>query len=156
MSIVVREAGLDDAASVAALAHALVCEISPPGSKQPDLGRYGSAAADLLARQEGYWALLAEDSEGATLGLITLNECAAIYAGGLFGEIAELYVPPAQRSKGIAAALIEEAIAFARQRGWPRLEVGAPALPDWQRTVDFYRKQGFIDVGPRLKRLVEP
>lgn len=38
----------------------------------------------------------------------------------------------------------------ARGRGWPLLEVGAPAVPKRQRTVDFYLRRGFSIVGPRL------
>jgi hypothetical protein len=30
------------------------------------------------------------------------------------------------------------------------LEVGAPDVPRWQRTVDFYKRNGFKEVGPRL------
>ncbi len=32
------------------------------------------------------------------------------------------------------------------------LEVGAPSVPKWQRTVDFYLRNGFEEVGPRLYR----
>ena len=30
------------------------------------------------------------------------------------------------------------------------IEVGAPDLPRWQRTVDFYKRYGFTEIGPRL------
>lgn len=81
-----------------------------------------------------------------------LNECAAIYAGGVFGEISELYVAPELRSRGIAGALIQEAIDLARTRKWNRLEVGAPNQPEWKRTFDFYVREGFNEVGPRLRK----
>lgn len=29
-------------------------------------------------------------------------------------------------------------------------EVGAPAVPRFQRTVNFYVRNGFVEVGPRL------
>ena len=35
-----------------------------------------------------------------------------------------------------------------------RVEVGAPDVPRWQRTVNFYLKEGFVEVGPRLKYLL--
>lgn len=69
--------------------------------------------------------------------------------------IVELYIAPTYRSQGVGALLLDRAIAFARTRGWSRLEVGAPDQPRWSRTVDFYRRQGFVEVGPRLKRAVE-
>ena len=88
------------------------------------------------------------------LGVIILNECAAIYAGGRFGEISELYVAPPARSKGVARALLQAAQAEAERRDWKRLEVGAPSQPEWRRSFEFYCREGFEEVGPRLRRLV--
>jgi len=86
---------------------------------------------------------------------MTLNECAAIYAGGKFGEISELYVCPEMRSKGIARQFLDHAQIEAVDRGWKRIEVGAPGQPEWQRTLNFYLHNGFEEVGPRLRRLVQ-
>ena len=58
---------------------------------------------------------------------------------------------PDGRSKNVGARLTEVAAAFGRKRKWPFIEVGAPSVPAWQRTVDFYRKRGFEEVGPRLR-----
>ena len=41
---------------------------------------------------------------------------------------------------------------FSISKGWQFLEVGAPGLPRWQRTVDFYLGNGFSVIGPRLER----
>ena len=49
------------------------------------------------------------------VGVVTLNECAAIYSGGRFGEISELYVVPDYRSKGVGAMLMEAAVALGRE-----------------------------------------
>lgn len=88
------------------------------------------------------------------VGLLMLNECAAIYAGGRFGEISELYVEPEFRSDGVAAKLIEDAVRLGQGRNWNRLEVGAPDQPVWKRTFDFYLRNGFAEVGPRLRKLI--
>ena len=154
MSIVLRLAIREDAATVAHLIHALVGELDPGRADAALLAHYMDAAAAHVGRDAGYWAFLAEAPENGAVGLITLNECTAIYAGGCFGEIPELYIAPAYRSQGLGALLLDRAIAFAKTRGWSRLEVGAPDQPRWQRTVDFYRKQGFTEVGPRLKHLL--
>ena len=58
---------------------------------------------------------------------------------------------PDGRSKNVGARLIETAAAFGRKREWPIIEVGAPSVPAWQRTVDFYLKHGFEEIGPRLQ-----
>lgn len=89
------------------------------------------------------------------VGVLLLNECAAIYAGGKFGEISELYVLPEYRSAGVATQLLEVAENHAQERGWKRLEVGAPAQPAWSRTLKFYQREGFEEVGPRLRKPIK-
>lgn len=88
------------------------------------------------------------------VGVLMLNECAAVYAGGRFGEITELFVEPDWRSQGVAAALVSAAAEHGRKQGWKRLEVGAPDQPAWQRTLAFYQRCGFLEVGPRLRCLL--
>jgi hypothetical protein len=34
-------------------------------------------------------------------------------------------------------------------------EVGAPAVPRFQRTVNFYVRNGFVEVGPRLSHALQ-
>ena len=159
MTIALRQATRDDAATVARLVHSLVAELDPERADAQLLRDYSAVSASLLDDADGkpriYWAFLAETPEGEVVGLITLNECAATYAKGRFGEIPELYIAPAYRSQGLGALLLDKAVTFAEGRGWPRLEVGAPDLPRWQRTVDFYLRQGFLEVGPRLKRTID-
>jgi GNAT superfamily N-acetyltransferase len=69
------------------------------------------------------------------------NECAAIYAGGTFGEISELYVDSSQRSSGVGAKLIDAAKQFGIQKGWPEIEVGALPQPEWKRTSNYSAHQ---------------
>lgn len=88
------------------------------------------------------------------VGLLMLNECAAVYAGGYFGEITELYVDPEYRSSGVARELLTEAETLGKARGWQRLEVGAPPQPKWSRSLQFYLKEGFEETGPRLRKKI--
>ena len=154
MSIDIRRAGSEDGPIVGELAYHLVREIAPESADKISLDNYRATATDLLSRDAGYWALLAHGQAEGPCGLLTLNECAAIYAGGRFGEIPELFVAPDYRSQGVAAALIQSAVDFAKTQGWPRLEVGAPDQPRWQRTMEFYLKEGFVEVGPRLRYIL--
>ena len=134
--------------TVAGLVHALLQELS--GGKATPIGELEETAQVVLSKY-GVFALLAL-SEGQPLGVVVLNECAAIYAGGDFGEITELYVRPEARSLGVAARLVEAAIVEAPRHGWHRIEVGAPPQPEWARTMRFYLRNGFEEVGPRLRR----
>ncbi|AMO54452.1 GNAT family N-acetyltransferase [Endozoicomonas montiporae] len=108
-------------------------------------------AAETLLSGSGFWALLAKDHTGETVGVMTLSECAALYAGGHFGEIMEMYIEPEHRSAGVGAMLIDAARDFAKSKGWPFLEVGSPEQPKWARTLSFYKRQGFREIGPRLE-----
>ncbi|WP_445354161.1 GNAT family N-acetyltransferase [Microbulbifer sp. EKSA008] len=109
-------------------------------------------AKKLLSQENGFYAFLYY-ADGAPVGVITLSRSAAIYAGGNYGVIEELYVEPEFRSQFIGKALLDEVISFAKEEGWPRLEVSTPERENWQRTIDFYLREGFLEnsVGERLK-----
>ena len=147
--IVVQQAGPEDFERVGRLTYALLAELYPELGYERD-GCVDSART-LLAGGDGVWSFLATTQDDRDVGVVVLNEHAAIYAGGRFGEISELYVVPDGRSKNVGALLTEAAAAFGRKREWPFIEVGAPSVPAWQRTVDFYLKRGFEEVGPRLQ-----
>ena len=148
MDLSIVRASSQDFRTVAGLVHALLQELS--GGKATPIGELEEIAQVVLSKH-GVFALLAW-SEGQPLGVVVLNECAAIYAGGEFGEITELYVRPEARSLGVAARLVEAAIVEATRHGWHRIEVGAPPQPEWARTMQFYLRNGFEEVGPRLRR----
>ena len=146
--VFVEQARPEDFERVGQLTYELLAEL------YPELGYARDACVDtartLLTGRHGVWSFLATEHGDRDVGVVMLNECAAIYAGGRFGEISELYVVPERRSQNVGARLTDAAVAFARERDWPFLEVGAPSVPRWQRTVDFYLERGFEEVGPRL------
>ncbi|MBS0170852.1 MAG: GNAT family N-acetyltransferase [Nitrospira sp.] len=95
-----------------------------------------------------YTVLLARDGDRLA-GLLALSECRALYAEGLFGIIPELYVRPDRRSHGVGRELLAEAKRVARLKGWSRLEVTTPPLPQFDRTLAFYAREGFSQSGGR-------
>jgi GNAT superfamily N-acetyltransferase len=147
----IRQAQPRDADAIGGMISKLLCELYPELSAQ-----YRPAATVATARQllddTAYVALLAVAPDQTIGGVVGLNECKAIYAHGAFGEIAELYVEPDFRSEGVGGQLVDAAVMLGKSRGWSLIEVGAPDVPRWQRTVDFYLRQGFVTVGPRLYR----
>jgi GNAT superfamily N-acetyltransferase len=147
--IIVRQAGPEEFERVGQLIYELLAELYPELGYERD--GFVDSAKTLLAGSNGVWSFLATTRDDRDVGVVMLNECAAIYAGGRFGEISEIYVVPDGRSKKVGALLIEAAAAFGRKREWPFIEVGAPSVPAWQRTVDFYLKRGFEEIGPRLQ-----
>lgn len=149
-SVEIREAGPGDAAILGTLISALLLELSGRDDPARTVAALTEVAEALLADPARYSALIAEDAAGQPLAVLALSASAGIYAAGHFGTIAEFYVVPPARSSGIGADLLGAAADLARRRGWRRLEVGAPDVPRWQRSVDFYRRCGFAEIGPRL------
>ncbi len=137
-----------DGPSVSEFVYLLIDEVAP--GSEPDRSDMALTADEILPLDtvSGFLATL----DAKLLGVIVLNECAAIYAGGKFGEITELYVLPEYRSRGVAAKLVEAAEHYAINRGWKRLEVGTPGQPAWDRTLKFYMREGFEEVGTRLRK----
>ncbi len=149
---VIRRAEAADAATVAALVTRLLMELEPDAGAEIAAMGLPAITSELLAG-ERIIAFLARQEDQA-IGVICLHECAAIYAGSLFGEISELYVVPTCRTDGLGQQLLEAGIALARERRWRRLEVSVPGGEQWQRTRCFYRNSGFREIGPRLRLLI--
>lgn len=147
------EAKQSDAKLVADLVYDLLFELFPEQKELFPLAKLQITAAEMLQPSTGVWSFLAMLDEQVA-GIINLNECAAIYAGGKFGEITEMYVKPEYRSSAIGDKLIQQAKLFAKEKNWKVLEVGAPDLPRCQRTVNFYQRAGFSEVGPRLEMML--
>ena len=52
---------------------------------------------------------------------------------------------------------MEAAASFAFEKGWSRIEVTTPPLPEFGRTLRFYEANGFsVTGGRKLKRDVAP
>lgn len=139
------------ASTVANLVAALISELSG-GSRQQDAAALLPVALARLRNRAEFFAFLAFDRGQEPVGVITLSAGVAIYAGGTLGTIQELYVAPAHRSAKVGQLLLAAVIDVGRRAGWTRIEVGAPSAARWQRTIDFYKANGFTEIGPRLQQ----
>ena len=99
--------------------------------------------------REKYFAFIARDEGKKAVGFLGLYESHALYAEGAFGTIPELYVRPEYRLKEVGFRLVSEAKQFGASRGWKRLEVTTPPLPQFDRTLGFYEREGFAITGGR-------
>ncbi len=138
---------------VACLVSALLSELEPESAKEASHLELELTATKLFDEKKIFVYLAVEGD--IPIGVITLHECAAIYAGGIFGEISEMYIKPDYRSSSVGKLLINKCIDKAREENWKRLEVGTPPSDAWPRTVKFYEKNEFEDTGTRLRLLVE-
>jgi GNAT superfamily N-acetyltransferase len=104
-----------------------------------------------LIIRKNFRAFIAYDSENKPKGLITISEAFAIYNGGDFGVITELYVDRSSRSEGIGKLLLQSVFDFSDSMNWKKVEVGAPNAEEWPRTIEFYKRNGFKEKGPKLR-----
>jgi len=81
------------------------------------------------------WVAL--DQSAAPLGFVWLDT----QAGGIAIGIAEINVLPEHGRRGIGAALLEQACAWARASGYRRVDLGTLADVPWN--APFYAKHGF-------------
>lgn len=147
--ILIRAAGPEDAELAADFVYRLICELN--GVKvDANLADYEKAFREFISNENNKIFIASDDNKA--VGVITAAQTIAIYVPGKFGVINELYVLPEYRSCGVGKQLVGKVIEFGRQQRWGRIEVGAPDREAWQRTVDFYFKEGFVEIGPRLKK----
>jgi GNAT superfamily N-acetyltransferase len=166
--------------TVLALVEDLLAELGEEGQEFAGIDRR-KLRADIernMGTEPGsgrFLALLAKDASGAVVGVLTLTESFALYAGGEYGVIEEMYVRPEFRCQGVGRQLVDEAVAIARQRRWFRLDVTGPAKTGLghvgpaddpraccrdargasARVVRFYEKMGFEFVGPKLRLVID-
>ena len=115
--------------------------------------RETESRAKALVEQGKYWVFLAEEQESASIiGFVSVYESYALYTEGPYGTIPELYVRPKWRSQNIGQRLLKQVMEFGKEKGWKRLEVTTPPLPQFERTLTFYQSNGFdVSGGRKLK-----
>jgi GNAT superfamily N-acetyltransferase len=152
----VQMASPEDAAEIAQQVGALLGEIMDATGQKAFNFKFEDARSRLsdFLRQGKYFALVTRMESGEISGFVTMYESFAIYAEGAFGTIAELFVRPEYRSRSIGRHLCEAAKELGAKRGWRRLEVTTPPIPEFDRTLGFYERQGFSVTGGRKLKYV--
>ncbi|MCU7843200.1 MAG: GNAT family N-acetyltransferase [Candidatus Thiodiazotropha sp. (ex Monitilora ramsayi)] len=153
----IQRATSDHAEVIAVMVGELLTEIMNAIGDQAfnfDLSETTARLKDFID-SENYFVFVAWGDDDQALGFVTLCESYALYAEGAFGTLPELYVRPAFRSGKIGHALLSQVRAFGVSRGWKRLEVTTPPLPEFDKTLAFYEREGFAVTGGRkLKALL--
>ncbi len=146
----ISQAGLPQVVDIATLVGELLHEVMDRIGQRVFVFDRDETAARLstLLRERNYIAFVAY-VRGEPAGCVTVCPSYSLYAQGAFGIIPELYVRPQYRSLGIGAGLLASAGEFGSARGWTRLEVTTPPLPEFERTLSFYERHGFAVTGGR-------
>ncbi|MFL6099305.1 MAG: GNAT family N-acetyltransferase [Actinomycetales bacterium] len=110
-----------------------------------------------LVRDEGLAVLLGalrdvDEAEGEPDGLVVLRFRPALWTAGLECYLAELYVVPALRGRGLGRALAVAALALAQARGADRIELGTSeddvAARALYESLGFTNREGGAPEGP--------
>jgi len=154
-NIIIQKATIDDSHEIAVMAGELLDEIMGVIGIQAfnfDLVETMGRLNDFISREK-YFVFVARDDTNKVVGFVALYESHALYAEGSFGTIPELYVRPEHRSKNVGFLLVSQAKSFGMSRGWKRLEVTTPPLPQFDKTLAFYEREGFAITGGRKLKL---
>lgn len=87
------------------------------------------------------------------VGMIVITESQAVYSGGYFGSIDEMYVEKEYRNQNVGERLIEKAVEIAKKKKWNRIDVTTPTDSN-PATLNFYMKSNFMFTGHKLKRKI--
>lgn len=150
-NITIETATSDDSHEIALMVSELLNEIiNTVGVKtfNFDLIETTDRLRDFI-NKEKYFVFLARNKSKKPIGFLAMYESHALYAEGSFGTIPELYVRPEFRSNNVGFDLVSKAKSFGVSRGWKRLEVTTPPLPQFDKTLAFYEREGFSIAGGR-------
>lgn len=146
-----RVARLDD---IEALVHLLASLFADEREFTVDPARQRMGLAELLSRPDRGLVLVAE-SEGALVGMLSLQLLVSTALGGTVALLEDLVVDPALRGVGIGARLLAAGLATAERLGCRRVTL----LTDEGNVAArrFYERQGFM-VSPMtpMRRALTP
>ena len=153
MKINFREAIITDAEIIGTLVVELTTEICEQTNVQHfdiDLSGTIQQCSELI--RDGHYSAIIGVHKNKPVAVVTLTETHALYAGGKIGVIQEFYVSPEYRALGVGSMLIEQVQEYGKKHHWSFIELCTPPLPEFERTLNFYQKNGLIPVGGRKMR----
>lgn len=143
---VIRRAEPGDAEVIGRLLHDFNTEFDEP---TPSAAALAERVGELLAAGETTVLLGGASSQG----LAVLRFRPALWTEALECYLAELYVVPGRRGQGLGRALLEAAIAVARERGADHMDLGTSEDDVAARAL--YESLGFDNRGGRAEGPVE-
>jgi GNAT superfamily N-acetyltransferase len=153
MNIHFQEATLNDAETIGSLVVELTNEISKlTNVKHFDINLKSTIERCHELIRDGHYCAIIGICENIPVAVVTMTETYALYAGGKIGVIQEFYVSPEFRDSGVGSMLIEHVQDYGKQNSWSCIELCTPPLPEFERTLSFYQKNGLIPVGGRKMR----
>lgn len=158
MEINFRVATINDSKIIGSLVVDLtteICELTKTQHFDIDLNGTIQRCRELI--QDGHYSAIIGFDKNNPVAVVTMTETYALYAGGKIGLIQEFYVSPEFRASGVGSMLIEQVQDYGHEHYWSCIELCTPPLPEFERTLKFYQKNGLIPVGGRkMRQLLQP
>ena len=95
----------------------------------------------ILDTPERGTVLVARESRGTVVGMVSLQLLVSTAAGGISGQIEDLVIQRELRFRGLGSRLLREAIAWGRARGSCRFQLSADIRN--LSALSFYKRRGF-------------
>ncbi|WP_370981077.1 GNAT family N-acetyltransferase [Agaribacterium sp. ZY112] len=153
MEVNFRVATVDDCETIGSLVVDLtteICNLTKAQYFDIDLESTVQRCRELI--RDGHYFAIIGLCKNTPVSVATITETYALYAGGKIGVIQEFYVSPEFRSSGLGSMLIEQVQNHAKKQNWSCIELCTPPLPEFDRTLEFYQKNGLAPVGGRKMR----
>jgi len=148
----VRGATREDVAAVAVAVEQLLEELGGRKPARAELEAEIEAALD----DPAVGATLVAETGGEIVGVLSASWQRALHVPGRYATIQDLWVDPERRSDGVGAGLVNGLADLCRAQGVARIEVGLPreSFDAIRATEAFYERNGFEQLGPRMRRLL--
>ncbi|MFD4429436.1 GNAT family N-acetyltransferase [Nocardia sp. NPDC058497] len=157
-SVVVDRAGLWDAEELSDVAAATFPLACPPEATQGDIEIFldqmlsGERFGEYLSDPDRIVLKAVEGDEIVGYAMLVAGrpsdpEVAAQVSAGAVVELNKMYVLPGHHGSGVSGALMEAAVATARESGAAAVWLGVNQVNE--RAQNFYVKHGFVRVGTR-------
>jgi len=140
-----RWADASDADIVATLVNELLIELwqdTATSSLDADLTAFEHTARRWL--EQGHYQALLAYRNGSPIGVTTVAQSYALYAGGPIGLIQEFFVAKQARCQGVGGLMLRRVEELARRRGWHALELCSPSPPERPLTLPLFHHSGFV------------
>ena len=85
--------------------------------------------------------LVAKDTSGTIVGMVSVQLLVSTAAGGMSGQIEDLVLQSGVRSRGLGSRLLREALAWGGSRGSVRFQLAADLRNAF--ALSFYKRRGF-------------
>ncbi|WP_303722868.1 GNAT family N-acetyltransferase [Malonomonas rubra] len=157
MSTYIKKAVPSDSQVIAYFAKALTDEIIVKTGAQHfnvDMAETVDLCRKLMEQGKYTVFLAIKAGSDKPIGFAALCESYSLYAEGTFGIVQEFYIEPGFRSQKVGHVLLKSVVEHAKSFGWKRLELCTPPLPEFEKTINFYKKNGFEVTGGRKMKLV--